>query len=116
MNQIDVIKKMVEKSWASAEFKAEFIANPVAVIEKELGRKIDLKGKQLVVMDQSDKDSYYLNLSRNIQKFSVSDRELTDEQLEAVAGGAHSQEDYCPYKPDLPGKPGDCFPIEEYDF
>ena len=90
MNQKEVVKKLIERSWTDSRFKAEFIANPVAVIERETGKKIDLKGKEIVVMDQSDANTYYLNLSRYVNNLGFANKELSDEQLEAVAGGRKS--------------------------
>lgn len=98
MKQSEVIKRLVEKSWADPTFKKAFIADPVAAIEAETGTKITLpEGKKLVVMDQSNFDNYYLNLSRYVYNQGWSDKELSDSQLEAVAGGAPSAED-CPDK------------------
>lgn len=103
MNQKEIIKKLVERSWSDSQFKAEFIADPVAVIEKETGEKIKVtNGRKIVVVDQSDSNTYYLNLSRYIHNRGWSDSELSDAQLEAVAGGAFSAED-CP--PNRPGRP-----------
>ena len=82
MNQKEVIKKLVEKSWADPQFKAEFIADPVAVIQRETGKTLNLNGKEIVVMDQSDTNTYYLNLSRYVNNRGLADQELTDEQLD----------------------------------
>ena len=77
--------QLVQKAWDDAEFKKELMTNPVAAIEKLTGEKLNLpEGKQIVVVDQTNDSTMYLNIPRNV---SVSEGELTDEQLEAVAGG-----------------------------
>lgn len=91
MNQAQVIKSLVEKSWSDSQFKADFITNPVATIEEVVGRKINIpEGKKIVVVDQSNVNTYYLNLSHHVHNLDLSNKELTDEQLEVVAGGAPS--------------------------
>ncbi len=76
--------EIVQKAWESPEFKSELLANPAAAIEKFLGMKIDLPvGKTLVVRDQTDESTVYINIPA---KPSM-DFELNEEQLEAAAGG-----------------------------
>lgn len=81
--------EIVQKAWEDAEFKKELIANPVATIEKLTGNKLNLpEGKTLVVRDQTDESTVYINIPAESKK--MDDLELNDEQLEAVAGGAIS--------------------------
>jgi hypothetical protein len=76
--------EIVQKAWEDAEFKKELIANPVATIEKFIGKKLNLpEGKTLVVRDQTDESAVYINIPPAKQL----DAELSEEQLEAVAGG-----------------------------
>ena len=78
--------EIVQKAWEDTAFKAELVANPVAVIEKLTGKKLNLpEGKTIVVRDQTDESVVYINIPATSQK-SV-DVELNEEQLETVAGG-----------------------------
>ena len=77
--------EIVQKAWESPEFKSELTANPVEAIEKLTGKKLNLPaGKTLVVRDQTDESTVYINIPA---KYNTEDIELNEEQLEAVAGG-----------------------------
>ena len=81
-----VYAEIVQKAWDDAEFKKELIANPVEAIEKFTGEKLNLpEGKTLVVRDQTDNSTVYINIPAEDKK--ADDLELNEEQLEAVAGG-----------------------------
>lgn len=76
---------IVQKAWEDTQFKSELVANPVAAIEKLSGNKLDLpEGKRLVVRDQTDESTVYINLP---SKTNTEDVELNEDQLEAVSGG-----------------------------
>jgi hypothetical protein len=76
--------EIVQKAWEDADFKKELVANPVAAIEKLTGKKLNLpEGKTLVVRDQTDESTVYINIPAKAEV----DAELNEEQLEAVAGG-----------------------------
>ena len=78
--------EIVQKAWEDASFKHELIANPVAAIEKFTGKKMNLpEGKTLVVRDQTDESTVYINIPAASKK--MDDVELNEEQLEAAAGG-----------------------------
>ena len=78
--------EIVQKAWENTEFKKEFVANPIAAIEKHFGKKLNLpEGKTLVVRDQTDESTVYINIPSEPKK--VDDLELSEEQLEVVAGG-----------------------------
>ena len=80
-----LLQQVVHKAWDDAEFKNELIANPVQAIEKLTGQKLNLpEGKTIVVSDQTDESTVYINIPAQ-QK--MEDVELNEEQLEAVAGG-----------------------------
>ena len=80
-----VYAEIVQKAWEDAEFKKELLSNPVAAIEKLTGKKLNLpEGKTLVVRDQTDDATIYINIPSKVEL----DAELNEEQLEAVAGGA----------------------------
>lgn len=77
--------QVVQKAWEDAEFKNELIANPVQAMEKLTGHKISLpEGQKLVVVDQSNDSTVYFNIPK---KLDLDTLELTEEQLEQVAGG-----------------------------
>lgn len=77
--------EIVQKAWEDSQFKSELVANPVAAIEKLTGQKLNLpQGKTLVVRDQTDESTVYINLPA---KPNTEDLELNEDQLEAVAGG-----------------------------
>lgn len=76
---------IVKKAWEDESFKKELLKNPTLAIESLTGEKLDLpKGKTLVVRDQSNGDRIYINIP---SKPNMDDLQLTEEQLEAVAGG-----------------------------
>lgn len=77
--------QVVNEAWENAEFKSELVANPVAAIEKLTGQKLNLpEGKTLVVRDQTEEGTVYINIPA---KPNTEDVELNEDQLEAVAGG-----------------------------
>lgn len=97
---------VIEKAWEDAEFKKELIANPLDAIEKLTGVRLNLpEGKRIVVQDQTDESTLYINLHAGQ---SMDDVELNEEQLEAVAGGLSST--YPIYIIDPPFPPEGCFP------
>ena len=81
--------EIVQKAWEDADFKKELIANPEATIEKLTGKKLNLpEGKDLVIRDQTDESVVYINIPAKPQM----DAELSDAQLEMVAGGVSIKE------------------------
>ena len=84
----ELFNTLVNKSWADPEFKAELIRNPAATIEEITGRPVNTSsGKSIVVVDQSEPDVVYLNIPA---KPDFENAELSDEELELVAGGEGS--------------------------
>ncbi|QTE23310.1 NHLP leader peptide family RiPP precursor [Polaribacter cellanae] len=80
-----IMNDLINKCWEDENFKKELIANPTKTLEKFLGKPLNnKKGIKLVVNDQTDPSFIHINIPQN-QKFD--DIELTDDQLEAVAGG-----------------------------
>lgn len=78
--------EIVQKAWDDAGFKKELTANPVDAIEKLTGRKMALpEGMRLVVRDQTDESTVYINIPA---KPNMEDVELHEEQLDLVAGGS----------------------------
>lgn len=77
--------QVVQNAWDDVQFKNQLIANPLETMEKLTGHKINLPaGKKLVVIDQTDESTVYFTIPR---KVDMSTLELTEEQLEMVAGG-----------------------------
>ncbi|RSK47566.1 NHLP leader peptide family RiPP precursor [Hymenobacter rigui] len=78
--------EIVQKAWEDPQFKEELMKNPAATMEKFAGHKLNLaEGQKLVVVDQTDTSTVYFNIPR---KVDVDSLELTEEQLETVAGGS----------------------------
>lgn len=81
----EIIEVVISKAWEDANFRKELIADPVQAIEKLTGVKVVIpEGKSLVITDQTDKSKIYVNIPAEPE---VENMELTEEQLEAVAGG-----------------------------
>ena len=81
------LQSIIDKAREDASFKEALIADPVAAIEEFSGQSIPTKGRELVVVDQSDPTKVYLNLPHDPNEL-----ELTEEELEAVAGGQQQLE------------------------
>ena len=80
-----IISKLLDKAWEDDGFKADLISNPEEVIKNATGEMFDLPdGKTIEVVDQTDPNKVYFNLS---PKPDMDEIELTDEQLELIAGG-----------------------------
>lgn len=78
-------RNLVTKAWEDATFKEELIKNPKAAIKNLKGEELILPDHtQIVVEDQTEETNIYLNIPR---KVNLNDFELTDEELEIVAGG-----------------------------
>ena len=99
--------EIVQKAWESPEFKSELIKNPTVAIEEFLGKKLNLPvGKTLVVRDQTDESTVYINIPAQVR--NKKDVELNEEQLELVAGGVYIAKGGGDIY-DFPGG-GGCFP------
>lgn len=80
-----MVAEVIQKAWEDEQFKIALIANPVETIEQFTGTKVNLpEGQILVVKDQTNESIVYLNIPRKVDTENL---ELTDEQLEMVAGG-----------------------------
>ena len=81
----ELLQTIITKAWEDKTFKEELIANPIEAIEKATGERIQLpKGKTLIVRDQTDESSVFINIPAEP---NIEDMELSEEQLEVVAGG-----------------------------
>lgn len=79
----ELLKTLAQKAWESSTFKEQLIENPVSTIESVTGQKMS-SDINITVEDQMDPSYIYLNIPR---KIDIEELELTDEQLEMVAGG-----------------------------
>ena len=78
--------QVIREAWNNPTFKKELIASPIKAIEKFTGKTVTLppSTNRMVVVDQNDASCSYFNLPA---KPNLENVELTDEQLETVAGG-----------------------------
>ncbi len=82
-----LFQTIVQKAWEDNDFKQELIANPLDAIESLTGVRLNLpQGKTIVVLDQTDDSVVYINIP--VQP-NMEDVELTEEQLEIIAGGGN---------------------------
>jgi len=81
----EVLAKVLTEAWENENFKQDLIQFPEDAIKKLTGKSLKIKeGAKMVVVDQSEKDTFYLNIPASP---NVDDIELTEDQLELVAGG-----------------------------
>ncbi|WP_461055898.1 NHLP leader peptide family RiPP precursor [Spirosoma arcticum] len=103
----EIIEVVISKAWEDANFRKELITDPVQAIEKLTGVKVAVpEGKSLVFLDQTDKSKIYVNIPAEPE---VENMELTEEQLEAVAGGG--QKIWGDFVKGLFPKFGDCITL-----
>ena len=76
-----VIAEGVQRAWKDEAFRDEFIANPKGTIEKYSGQKLPDELK-FVALAEDDKTIYFV-----IPAKPANTDELSDEDLEKVAGG-----------------------------
>lgn len=81
----ELINILANKARESSTFKDQLIKNPITTIENVTGKKLTSLDKKVVVEDQSDSSIVYLNIPARV---SLDELELTEEQLEMIAGGA----------------------------
>ncbi|HCN50565.1 MAG TPA: TOMM propeptide domain-containing protein [Chryseobacterium sp.] len=80
-----IIQTVISKAWEDAEFRKELLVNPVEAIERLTGVEVIVpEGKELVIVDQTDKSKVYVNIPSEPE---IDNIELTEDQLEAIAGG-----------------------------
>lgn len=80
----ELLKTLAQKAWENSAFKEQLIKNPTATIEQITGISQATINKKIVVEDQTDESIIYLNIPA---KINYDELELTEEQLEMIAGG-----------------------------
>jgi hypothetical protein len=84
----EILRLILSKAWEDVNFRKNLIANPISEIENLTGAKIVLpEGKTLVFNDQTDRSKVYVNIP---SEPDIEDIELTEEQLEIIAGGGQT--------------------------
>ena len=76
-------EKLILQAWSDPVFKQELIANPAGAVEKLFGIKVPAFLKLKVIEETPDIRYIVLPFQAN-----PADRQLSDEQLERIAGGA----------------------------
>lgn len=80
-----VLQSVINKAWEDNAFKQALITNPIPVIEDLTNVRIKIpEDKTIVVCDQTDSSIVFINIPA---QQNMDDVELTEEQLEIVAGG-----------------------------
>jgi len=80
-----ILEQIIAEAWRNPTFKQELMANPQKAVKELTGENFNLPaGKTLEVCDQSKSGVLYLNIP---PKPSMDNVELTEDQLEVVAGG-----------------------------
>ena len=80
--------QLIRKAWSDDNFKQQLIDNPKSAIEAEFGQSVS-EDIQIVVVDESQGK---LGLVIPTQPVESKNGELSDEQLEGVAGGGKFSE------------------------
>ena len=81
-----VAQQVITEAWNNPSFKKELIESPIETIKKLTGETIKLPQgvERIEVVDQTDSACSYFNIPAEP---NMDDVELTDDQLEIVAGG-----------------------------
>jgi hypothetical protein len=84
------LQKIYAKAWKNEAFKQSLISDPVATLNKITIGEFGFEGINVQVNDQTDTSTLYLNIPANPQDLVMDfDTELTEEDLELIAGGGH---------------------------
>lgn len=84
--QQKLLQQVIAEAWDNPIFKQELLASPIEAIKTLTGEIIKIpEGKTLQVFDQSSPEIIAFNIPPKPDLNSI---ELTDEELEIVAGGA----------------------------
>ncbi|MEM6718280.1 MAG: hypothetical protein AAF611_03095 [Bacteroidota bacterium] len=81
----DFVEDVIRRCHEDDSFKDRLIENPVSVVNEDYNLFLKNDTTQLIVEDQSDENIIYINIPKRID---FDDIQLTEEELERVAGGA----------------------------
>ena len=85
-------RRLIEKSVEDEAFRQRLIEDPKAAVEQELGARLPKEVR--VVTVEETQDTIYLVLP-STPMAGAEGVELSDQQLEEVAGGLASWDEYC---------------------
>jgi len=80
-----ILSRVFQKAWEDEGYKEELLEHPVVAVERIAGQAISLRGRKLRVSDQTDPAKIYINIP--LKPDAMDDAELTEDQLDHVAGG-----------------------------
>ncbi|MDJ0713528.1 MAG: NHLP leader peptide family RiPP precursor [Prochloraceae cyanobacterium] len=75
---------LIAKAWSDEAFKEKLLKNPKAVLEEEMGGQLPEEIKNVRIIEETE-DTIYISLPKKPEQSSS--EELSEEELEAVAGG-----------------------------
>jgi hypothetical protein len=86
MTRNDLEARLVARAWQDDDFKQELLSNPKAAFEREFGDKVHIsEGSADIRVFEEKANSFYLVIPK---KPNINTEELSEDQLEAVAGGS----------------------------
>lgn len=83
--RFEVENKLIHRAWEDKVFKQELLSNPKAVFARELGE--ELPNTLEIEVLQETENKVYLVIPNNPDPAITIEGELSEEALEAVAGG-----------------------------
>ena len=85
-----IVAQAIEKAWSDEEFKDHLLKEPLKAINSLSGETFEFSmGKEVVFTNENRiPESTDTKVYISIAERNLDDMELTEEQLEAVAGGA----------------------------
>ncbi|WP_017740065.1 NHLP leader peptide family RiPP precursor [Scytonema hofmannii] len=86
-NRFEFEQKLIQRAWEDENFKQELLSNPKAVYARESGEELPNDLKIEVIQETGNK--VYLMLPNNPASAITNEGELSEEALEAVAGGKY---------------------------
>ena len=87
-NDQDFLQNLAKKAQQDVQFRKNLLENPVAGIEGFLGKRLIIpQDKKVVIVDQTDPSTIFINLP---SVHDTEDVELNEDMLDIVAGGGGS--------------------------